>query len=139
MAEMSVEQRDAFLNEARIAVLTTIGRDGWPGAAAIWFEWDGQVARMFTHRDSVKVKRIRRDPRVCLTVAEPTGVPEAWVSIEGTASIESDGGYALAERLAYRYYSAEKAAQTLPGWRAMAESWVVVAVEPRRVRTLAPD
>ena len=135
MAQMSGEQRDAFLREPRIATIVTLHTDGSPAAVPIWFEWDGARARVFTDRDSPKVKRMRADPRVCLTIAEPAGVPEAWVSIEGIATID-DGGMALARRLAPRYYAAEKAATALARWEAAAERWVLVTIEPSRIRSL---
>lgn len=138
LAEMTIQQRDAFLREPRIGTVATLARDGAPVAIPIWFEWDGERARMFTGRTSPKVTRIRRDGRVCLTVAEPTGVPEAWVAIEGMASIEEGTGYALAERLAPRYYPAEQAARTLAAWERNAGDWVTIVVEPRRIRSSAP-
>jgi PPOX class probable F420-dependent enzyme len=135
---MTDEQRDAFLREPRIAVLTTLSTDGSPTGIAIWFEWDGGRARMFTTRDSPKVRRIEADPRVSLTVAEPTGVPEAWVTIEGEARI-AEGGFALAERLAPRYYPSAQAERALASWGAEADRWVVIEVTPRRIRSLAPS
>jgi PPOX class probable F420-dependent enzyme len=138
MAAMTDEQRDTFLREPRIAVLATLSEDGSPTGIAIWFEWDGKQARMFTTRNSPKLRRIEADPRVSLTVAEPTGVPEAWVTIEGEARI-ADGGFALAQRLAPRYYPPEQAQQALASWGAEAERWVVIEVTPRRIRSLAPS
>lgn len=138
MAEMSVEQRDAFLREARIGMLSMLSASGAPMAIPIWYEWDGERARMFTNRSSPKVVRIRRDGRVCLTVAEPTGMPEAWVSIEGTAEIDEGTGFALAQRLAPRYYPAEQAARTLADWGRIAAEWVTIVIEPRRIRSSAP-
>ena len=137
MSRMTVEQRDDFLREARIAVLTTLYPDGAPLAVPIWFEWDGQRARVFTSRTSEKMQRIAADPRVCLTIAEPAGVPEAWVAIEGTATVR-DGGWELAQRLAPRYYPPDKARQALQEWGAQADTWVVVEIAPRRIRSMAP-
>lgn len=139
MAQMTVEQRDAFLRETRIATLITLNRDGSPSAVPVWYDWDGEAARVFTGRRSGKIGRIRADPRVALSVAEPVGVPEAWVTIEGQAAVEEEGGIALAERLARRYYSAEKAAAVLPRWRQMAAEWVVIVIRPGRIRSSAPE
>jgi PPOX class probable F420-dependent enzyme len=139
MAEMTTARRDAFLREPRIATLATLARDGAPVAIPIWYEWDGERARMFTGRTSPKVARLRRDGRVCLTVAEPAGAPEAWVAIEGRASIEEGTGYALAARLAPHYYPAEQAARTLAEWGRTAGDWVTIVVEPTRIRSSAPQ
>ena len=133
MSAMTDVERDAFLAEARIAMLVTLYADGAPSAVPVWYEWDGERARVFTSRGSAKVKRIQADARVCLNVAEPAGVPEAWVSLEGTARVEEEGGYALAERLARRYYSPEKAERVLPSWKGMADQWIMLVIEPRRI------
>jgi PPOX class probable F420-dependent enzyme len=139
MAEMTMAQRDAFLREPRIATLSMLTASGAPAAVPIWYEWDGERARMFTSGGSAKVARIRRDGRVCLTVAEPTGVPEAWVSVEGMARIEEGSGFALAERLAPRYYAPEHAAETLASWEHSAADWVTLVIEPIRIRSSAPE
>lgn len=139
MAAMTAAQRDAFLAGARIGVLATLGSDGAPLAIPIWYEWDGELARMFTDINSPKVARLRRDGRVCLTVAEPTGVPEAWVAIEGTATIQEGTGFALAQRLAPRYYPPAQAEQTLIAWERGAEHWATIVLTPRRIRSSAPE
>jgi len=61
MAQMTPEQRAAFLAEARIAKLVTLYADGSPTAVPVWFEWDGRQARIFTGRTSEKVRRIRAE------------------------------------------------------------------------------
>jgi PPOX class probable F420-dependent enzyme len=139
MAEMTIAQRDAFLMAPRIGTLSMLTASGAPTAVPIWYDWDGERVRMFTSGGSAKVARIRRDPRVCLTVAEPAGVPEAWVSIEGDASIEAGTGFALAQRLAPRYYTPEHAERTLASWGRVAADWVTIVIEPRTVRSAAPE
>ena len=135
---MTEQQLADFLATPRIATLVTLEPDGAPTVLAIWFEWDGTRARAFTSRRSPKLERIRADPRVCLAVAEPVGVPEAWVSNEGTAEVLPEGGMDLARRLAPRYYAPEKAADALARWEKMADDWVVLEITPRRIRSLAP-
>ncbi|MGE5594581.1 MAG: TIGR03618 family F420-dependent PPOX class oxidoreductase [Hyphomicrobiales bacterium] len=136
---MPKDQLAAFLAEPRIATLVTLRETGAPTAQPVWFEWDGREARVFTSRASGKVRRIQADPRVSLTVAEPVGVPEAWVTIEGTATIEASGGFELAQQLAPRYYSPEKAKRALEQWGKVADTWVVVRIAPARVLSSAPE
>lgn len=137
MAPMSTTQRNAFLKEPRIATFVTLYRDGSPAAVPVWFEWDGERARLFTLRTSPKVARLRADPRVCLSVAEPAGMPEVWVTIEGTATVV-DGGFALAQRLAPRYYPTDRAQQALAEWGKDPNQWVTVEITPTRIRPMAP-
>ena len=138
MAAMSDAQRDSFLAEARIAVFSSLGHDGVPIAVPIWFEWDGKQARLFTGRNSAKIRRLRADPRVCLTVAEPAERTEAYVIIEGRAEVR-DGGWALAQRLAPRYYDADRARRALTEWGREPEQWVEIVITPTRLRSLAPS
>lgn len=138
MAEMTAAQRDVFLRETRIAKLATLQPDGSPTVVPVWFEWDGTTAVLFTSRRSPKVRRLRADARVALSVEEPVGVAEAWVTIEGVATFEESGGIELARRLAHRYYTVERAANALAAWEKTADDWVVVRIRPRRIRSSAP-
>ena len=132
---MNPDARDAFLRETRIAKLATLHANGSPTIVPVWFEWDGQTAAVFTSRTSPKVARIFAHPEVALSVEESVGVPEAWVTIEGTAAIEEAGGMELARRLAQRYYAAERAAAAITEWEKLEHLWVVVRITPRRVRS----
>jgi PPOX class probable F420-dependent enzyme len=137
MAEMVEQQLNAFLNEARIAKLATLNADGSPTIVPVWFEWDGRVARVFS-AENLKVRNIRADARVALTVEEGVGVPEACVTIEGEASLTREGAFALAERLTPRYYPPERVAPTLADWGKMADRWWLITITPKRIRSLAP-
>ena len=135
---MTPEERDAFLRVPRIAKLAVLNADGSPAIMPVWFEWDGMVARLFTTRGSWKVTRITADPRVALSVEAAFGRPEAWVTIEGIASVHDRGGLELAERLLPKYYGAEQAAKTAVEWRKVPDG-VLVEIKPLRIRARAED
>lgn len=138
MAVMTPAERDAFLQEARIASLVTLRTDGSPAIVPVWFEWDGAVARVFTGRDSAKVGNILGDPRVALSVHAPVGQQEAWVTIEGRAEPEPGDPMPLIRRLTARYYSAERGRVMLREWEAAADRLVVLRITPGRIRSLSP-
>ena len=141
MAKMTETERDEFLNEPRIAVLSTISTEGTPVSIPIWFEWDGEHARVFTGIGSPKIRRIEANPAASLLVANPTGEPEAWVLIEGGITIEEDGGFDLAERLALRYWGLSEPAhaETVDEWRAAASTLRVLELVPTRIRSYLTD
>ena len=139
MAAMPHAQRDAFLQHTRIAKLATLNEDGSPNVIPVWYEWDGAVARLFTTRLSAKVRRVRRDPRVALSVEDGVGAPEAWVTIEGVATVDEEGGWDLAQRLAPKYYDASRSAKTLAEWAKIEGEWVTIRITPSRIRSLAPE
>ena len=113
---MTKTELDDFLNTIRIGTLCSLNADGLPNALPLWCDWDGEKIRMFTTRDTGKVRRLAQDPRACLSVAEPVGVSEAWVTVEGTVEILDDGGLELACRLAKLYYEPEPASRTIDAW-----------------------
>jgi PPOX class probable F420-dependent enzyme len=135
---MTDAEREAFLKPARLGVLATLRRDGSPVAVPIWFEWDGRAVRMFTSVSSAKVRRLERDPRASLLVANSIGEKEAWVAFDGQMKIERDGGYELAEKLAQRYWgdvSQPERKQTMDEWRELAGTWRVLELVPGAIRT----
>ncbi len=141
MARMTDGQRDEFLAEPRVAVLSTISAEGTPVSIPIWFEWDGEHARVFTGIGSPKISRIEANPAASLLVANPTGEPEAWVLIEGTISVEAEGAFDLAERLALRYWGLADPThtQTIEEWRAASDALRVLELVPTRVRSYLTD
>jgi len=103
---MTSEEVTAFLDETAIVEVATIGRDGWPHLAPMWFvmEDDKIVFRSFTR--SQKIVNLQRDPR--LTVLAETG--DAYeelrgVMIKAEATLIEDPAYVLAiyGRLAAKY------------------------------------
>ena len=138
MPEMTPTQADAFLREARIAKLATLNADGSPTIVPVWFEWDGSTAAVFSDNPSAKLRRIARDNRVALSVEEGVGVPEAWVTIEGIATVE-DGGIELARRLTPRYYTPERAARALAAWERAAGRIALIRITPTRIRSTTSE
>ncbi|MFD4691729.1 MULTISPECIES: PPOX class F420-dependent oxidoreductase [unclassified Streptomyces] len=68
--------------------LTTYRKDGTPVATPVWAAADGDVLYVWTRSDSWKVKRLRNDPRVVVTVCDVRGrIAEGAPSAEGTARL----------------------------------------------------
>ncbi|WP_405900757.1 PPOX class F420-dependent oxidoreductase [Streptomyces sp. NBC_00727] len=66
--------------------LTTYRKDGTPVATPVWAAVDGDELLVWTKTDSWKVKRLRNDSRVRVTVCDVRGRTE-----EGAASAEGTG------------------------------------------------
>ena len=134
---MTEEERDRFLSEPRYGILTLLRTDGSPIAVPVWFDWTGEVVRMFTSVVSAKMKRLRADPRASLLVANHLSEHEAWVAFDGVVSIHEDGGIELAERLAPRYWdlSDPDRQRTLESWREAAAAFRILELKPARIRT----
>ena len=140
MAQMSEEQRDAFLQRTRQGVLLSTNADGTASGLPIWFDWDGEFVRMFCGAGSAKVARIRRDPRVSLLVTNDVDEPPEWVRFDGRAELaRNEDAKALAvDVLAPRYWGPENPdyAEIVDGWRdAPADAMVVIRLRPDRIRS----
>ncbi|OXM51292.1 pyridoxamine 5'-phosphate oxidase [Amycolatopsis thailandensis] len=74
----------------------------------VWFEAaDDGTIQLFTPEDSPKVRKVSGDPRASIIVAAPVGERERWISVAGRVTVEPDGAYELAARLAERYWDLE--------------------------------
>lgn len=129
---------EAFLGaRSRLAMLTTLRRDGTPTTVPVWFEWASGELSIFCEAASSKLDRIRRDPRISVTVANDLDEPEFWVAFDGVAAIEPDGGLAVAERLAPAYWDLSDPGRvaTLAAWREAGDGAMArIVLRPERVR-----
>jgi PPOX class probable F420-dependent enzyme len=137
MATMTDEERESFLSEPRYGILNTLRRDGTPIGVPVWFDWDGELVRMFTSVVSPKIKRLEGDPRASLLVVNHPDELERWVSFDGSVSIREGGGIELAEQLASRYWDVSDPDRqaTLALWRKAAAALRVLELAPERIRT----
>lgn len=87
----------AFLSEgARVLQLATLGRDGSPHQAPMWFTMDdGKIVfRSFTK--SQKIVNLMRDPRLSVLVEAGDAYAQLQgVMIQGTATLVTDPEYVL--------------------------------------------
>jgi PPOX class probable F420-dependent enzyme len=137
MTTMTEGERDAFLATPRLGILATLRDDGSPIAVPVWFEWDGAVVRVFSGATSAKIRRLQRDARASLLVTNAVGEDEAWVAFDGAVAVSADGAFALAARLAGRYWdmAAERHRAEVDGWRKAAEHLRVLTLTPSAIRT----
>jgi PPOX class probable F420-dependent enzyme len=96
----------AVLEGPALAHLVTLEPDGRPQVSIVWIGLDGDelvAAHLPEHR---KIRNIRRDPRVALSVESGTrneiGLDE-YIVIHGTARITEGGAAALLQQLAHTY------------------------------------
>ncbi|MBT2509000.1 PPOX class F420-dependent oxidoreductase [Streptomyces sp. ISL-98] len=86
--------------------LTTFRKDGTGVATPVWVATDGAELYVWTKSDSWKVKRIRNNSRVVVTVCDVRGrVKEDAPSVEGTARLLDADGLRKARKLLARKYT----------------------------------
>jgi PPOX class probable F420-dependent enzyme len=123
-----ISQMFRALAGARYVSLTTFRRDGTAVATPVWMVMDGARMYVQTGRDSAKVKRIRRSPRVevapCRARGQVTGPPVpavAWLAEGGEAD--------LGARLLRRKYGWQKRLSLFLAAR-RGETTVIVKIVP---------
>ncbi len=134
MDALTAEDR-AFLARPLHGFLTTAAGPQPPEPRPVWFEAtaDGTL-QLFTAPDSLKVRRLRRDPRASMVVAAPVGERERWVSVTGRTTIETDGAHDLASRLAARYWDPADPVRADELAAILAVDQVRVVLHPETVR-----
>ncbi|WP_406144608.1 PPOX class F420-dependent oxidoreductase [Streptomyces sp. NBC_01012] len=86
--------------------LTTYRKDGTPVATPVWAGAEGDVLYVWTRTDSWKIKRLRNDSRVRVTVCDVRGrVAEGAPSAEGTARLIEGDGLVLVRKVLARKYT----------------------------------
>ena len=71
-----------LLASHELLTLATLREDGWPQATTVGYVNDGLTLFAATGADAQKVRNIRRDPRVSLTVNGPSA---EWSRLQGVS------------------------------------------------------
>ena len=91
----------AFLAGRRFAVVATINPDGTPHQSVMWYDVRGDEMIINTQAHAVKVKNLRRDPRIYVCVEDEY----RYVNVAGRAELDYDPARTQADiaALAERY------------------------------------
>ena len=96
----------AVLESDALAHLVTLNRDGSPQVSVVWVGLDGDDLVTGHLREQQKLRNVRRDPRVALTLetqaTNSLGLRE-YLVVHGRAAIEEGGAPELLQELARTY------------------------------------
>ena len=111
-----------------------------PQPRPVWFEATAEgTIQLFTGPDTVKVRRLRRDPRASIVVAAPVGERERWLSVAGRTTMDIDGAHDLVARLSARYWDLDDPDRAHELARMLAADWVRVVIHPETVTRYSND
>ncbi|WP_030837568.1 pyridoxamine 5'-phosphate oxidase family protein [Streptomyces hygroscopicus] len=123
-----------FLRRPLHGFLSVAGGPLPPQPRPVWFEaTDEGTIQLFTAPDSLKVRRLRRDPRASIVVAAPVGERERWLSVAGRTTVEPEGAHDLCARLAARYWDLEDPVRAADLAGIMAADQVRLVIHPDTV------
>src|SRR6185436_19068231 len=100
------EAARALLESDAVATVVTIDEDGRPQVTAAWVGLDADEIVIATMPDQRKLRNLRRDPRVAISVLSSTR--NAWGLLEylvvyGTALVTEGGAADKLQELAHTY------------------------------------
>ncbi len=106
-----------LLESEAVAHVVTIDEDGGPQVTAAWVGIDGDEIVLATLPDQRKLRNLRRDPRVALSV--PTTTKNQWGLLEylvvyGTAQVTEGGAAEILQRLAHTYIGPDAVFPNMP-------------------------
>jgi PPOX class probable F420-dependent enzyme len=95
-----------LLGEERIAVVSSLGPNGWPHSMPLWFVPREGVVWIWTYAKSQKVRNLERDPRATVLVESGHEYGElrgAMIEAEATIHRDFETVLGFAEELTVRY------------------------------------
>lgn len=107
--------------------LATTMADGSPQVTQVWVDTDGTHVVINTVEGHLKLRNVRRDPRVALTVSDPAN-PTAYVQVRGAVTeITTEGAREHIDELSQKYLG-----KPYPSFGGGGER-VILRIEPHRV------
>jgi PPOX class probable F420-dependent enzyme len=82
--------------------IATIMADGSPQLTQVWVDTDGEHVLINSVDTHLKVRNIRRDPRVAVTVSDPTD-PHRYIQVRGRAELSYEGAAEHIDVLSRKY------------------------------------
>ena len=116
-----------LLESTAPAHVATIGPDGEPQVNPVWFDWDGRYLTFSQTTARQKYRNVRRDPRIAVSIVDPSN-PYRYLELRGVvARIEPDPDLAFVDKVTKKYLGRDHD----PADNPPDEERVVVVVEPR--------
>jgi PPOX class probable F420-dependent enzyme len=131
------EAARALLESDAVAHVATIDDDGCPHVTLAWVGVEGDEIVLATLPDQRKLRNLRRDPRVVLSVESTTtndwGLLE-YLVVYGTARVTEGGAAETLQHLAHTYLGPDVVFPNMPD----PPPGFVTRITPERIRGLGP-
>ena len=126
-----------LLESDAVATIVTLDEDGGPQITSAWVGLDGDEIAFATMPDQRKLRNLRRDPRVAISV--PSGTTNAWglqeyLVVYGTARVTEGGAPEMLQQLAHTYLGPDVIFPGMPN----PPPGFVTRVTPQRIGGVGP-
>jgi len=121
----------ALLRSRSTCYLATTMPDGSPQLTQTWVDSDGENVLINTVLGYQKVRNVERDPRVALTISDPSN-PSRYHEVRGrVVSMTTDGGAEHIESLSQRYTG-----EPYPWYGGRDQVRVILTIEADKTNTM---
>jgi PPOX class probable F420-dependent enzyme len=136
LIELPEPARELLESDA-VATIVTLDEDGGPQITSAWVGPDGDEIVFATMPDQRKLRNLRRDPRVAISV--PSGTTNAWglqeyLVVYGTARVTEGGAPEMLQELAHTYLGPDVVFPGMPD----PPPGFVTRVTPERIGGVGP-
>ena len=129
MAVKLTDDQKKLVSESKSFIhLATINKDGSPQVSPVWVDFDGAYVIVNSQQKRRKVRNVRRDPRVALSVTDPENSYH-YIEIRGrVVDVTPEGAAAHIDRMAKKYMGLDQYPYNQPG-----DVRVIIKIEPEHV------
>jgi len=120
-----------ILDKRCFASAATVRPDGQLSCNPVSIVWDGEFVRFSSLERTKKIRNLRADPRIALSILDPDD-PTRYVEIRGRAEIEPDSLRSFVNAMAKKYMDVDEYPYDPPGAKRM-----VITVHAEQVSTPA--
>jgi PPOX class probable F420-dependent enzyme len=117
----------ALLRETSTCYIATLMKDGSPQLTQVWVDTDGEHVVINSVETHLKVRNLRRDPRVAVTVSDPAH-PRRYFQVRGRATLTTEGAVEHIEKLSQKYNGGP-----YPWYGGRDQVRVIITIEAERV------
>jgi PPOX class probable F420-dependent enzyme len=127
MATFPESHRDLLSTD--VAILATLGPDGFPQVTALWFLFDEDTLKISLNTTRRKTRNLQQHPDCTLFILDRAN-PARYIEVRARAELTPDKDYAFAEKVGKKY-GADLRRMDRPG-----ESRVMVTLHPVKVNAV---
>jgi PPOX class probable F420-dependent enzyme len=128
MAATLTDAQAQVLKNPNFAFMATLMPDGRPQVSPVWIEYDGKHVLINSEEKRLKVRNLKRDPRISIAIAKQEN-PYEYVEIRGkVVEMTTEGAADDIDRLAKKYLGQDKYPYNKPG-----DVRIILKIEPIEV------
>lgn len=110
MPKMNPGEIDEYLKLPLLSNLATLRPDGSPHVAPVWHLYDGEKLLILSEPHSVKVRNLRGDPRVGISIPRETE-PHGFVQVNGAVELSEEWDRQVLWDMSINYQGEEEGAR----------------------------